>query len=126
MERTSTRSGFQHCSAQKGQASTRAAPQAQALRCAGREHRPSVGFAEGIAEGSERQSVPTIVEGQEHTEKPRMTSSVSMSNLNHGLYIILISLHGLVRGDRMELGKDPDTGGQVQQTLHSCKFVSLS
>jgi hypothetical protein len=30
-----------------------------------------------------------------------------------GLYIILISLHGLVRGDRMELGKDPDTGGQV-------------
>ena len=30
-----------------------------------------------------------------------------------GLYIILISLHGLVRGDQMELGKDPDTGGQV-------------
>lgn len=34
--------------------------------------------------------------------------------LEKGLYIILISLHGLVRGDRMELGKDPDTGGQVQ------------
>lgn len=33
--------------------------------------------------------------------------------LDKGLYIILISLHGLVRGDRMELGKDPDTGGQV-------------
>lgn len=31
-----------------------------------------------------------------------------------GLYITLISLHGLVRGDRMELGKDPDTGGQVK------------
>lgn len=30
-----------------------------------------------------------------------------------GLYIILISLHGLVRGQQMELGKDPDTGGQV-------------
>lgn len=30
-----------------------------------------------------------------------------------GLYIILISLHGLVRGEQMELGKDPDTGGQV-------------
>lgn len=30
-----------------------------------------------------------------------------------GLYIILISLHGLVRGKQMELGKDPDTGGQV-------------
>ena len=30
-----------------------------------------------------------------------------------GLYLVLISLHGLVRGDRMELGRDPDTGGQV-------------
>lgn len=30
-----------------------------------------------------------------------------------GLYLVLISLHGLVRGERMELGKDPDTGGQV-------------
>lgn len=30
-----------------------------------------------------------------------------------GLYIVLISLHGLVRGNRMELGRDPDTGGQV-------------
>ena len=30
-----------------------------------------------------------------------------------GLYIVLISLHGLVRGEAMELGKDPDTGGQV-------------
>ena len=34
--------------------------------------------------------------------------------LEKGLYIILISMHGLVRGDRMELGKDPDTGGQVR------------
>ena len=33
-----------------------------------------------------------------------------------GLYLVLISLHGLVRGERMELGKDPDTGGQV--SLH--------
>lgn len=29
------------------------------------------------------------------------------------LYLVLISLHGLVRGERMELGRDPDTGGQV-------------
>lgn len=31
-----------------------------------------------------------------------------------GLYIVLISLHGLVRGQAMELGKDADTGGQVR------------
>jgi hypothetical protein len=29
------------------------------------------------------------------------------------LYCVLISMHGLVRGDQMELGKDADTGGQV-------------
>lgn len=33
------------------------------------------------------------------------------------LYIVLISLHGLVRGERMELGRDPDTGGQVRSRL---------
>lgn len=29
------------------------------------------------------------------------------------MYVVLISLHGLIRGNRMELGRDPDTGGQV-------------
>jgi len=29
------------------------------------------------------------------------------------LYIVLISVHGLIRGDRLELGCDADTGGQV-------------
>ena len=36
-----------------------------------------------------------------------------------GLYIVLISLHGLVRGQHMELGKDADTGGQVTSGLSS-------
>lgn len=34
-----------------------------------------------------------------------------------GLYLVLISLHGLVRGERMELGRDPDTGGQARSPL---------
>lgn len=37
-----------------------------------------------------------------------------LENRVDGLYVCLISLHGLVRGERMELGKDPDTGGQVK------------
>ena len=41
-----------------------------------------------------------------------------------GLYLVLISLHGLVRGERMELGKDPDTGGQV--SLHPVCIKSSS
>ena len=31
-----------------------------------------------------------------------------------GLYIVLISLHGLIRGAHMELGRDADTGGQAR------------
>jgi hypothetical protein len=30
------------------------------------------------------------------------------------LYMVLISLHGLVRGHEMELGRDSDTGGQAR------------
>ena len=30
-----------------------------------------------------------------------------------GLYIVLISMHGLIRGQHMELGRDADTGGQA-------------
>lgn len=29
------------------------------------------------------------------------------------MLILLCSLHGLVRGENMELGRDSDTGGQV-------------
>jgi len=32
---------------------------------------------------------------------------------DRGLYIVLISIHGLIRGHEMELGRDADTGGQV-------------
>lgn len=36
------------------------------------------------------------------------------------LYCVLISMHGLVRGEHMELGKDPDTGGQVRGSASIC------
>ncbi|MEW5317912.1 MAG: hypothetical protein WDW38_009174 [Sanguina aurantia] len=40
------------------------------------------------------------------------------------LYIVLISLHGLVRGENMELGKDPDTGGQVKYVVELAKALA--
>ena len=49
---------------------------------------------------------------QEEEESPQDVSAFFDRRVD-GLYIILISLHGLVRGQQMELGKDPDTGGQV-------------
>jgi len=37
----------------------------------------------------------------------------------------LSSLHGLVRGDNMELGRDSDTGGQVRASSHFSLFVRV-
>ncbi len=33
------------------------------------------------------------------------------------LYIVLLSVHGLLRGEEPELGRDPDTGGQITYVL---------
>jgi len=41
-----------------------------------------------------------------------------------GLYICLASMHGLVRGDRMELGRDPDTGGQVKYVVELARALA--
>ncbi|GAX74135.1 hypothetical protein CEUSTIGMA_g1584.t1 [Chlamydomonas eustigma] len=39
------------------------------------------------------------------------------------LYIVLISMHGLVRGNNMELGRDADTGGQVKYVVELAKAL---
>lgn len=41
------------------------------------------------------------------------------------LSIYACSLHGLIRGENMELGRDSDTGGQVNVTdnLSDCDLV---
>ena len=41
-----------------------------------------------------------------------------------GLYIMCISLHGLIRYDSPELGRDADTGGQVKYVLELTKTLS--
>lgn len=49
------------------------------------------------------------------SENEVFTSTVveSLETRVDKLYVILISLHGLIRGQGMELGRDADTGGQV-------------
>ncbi|XP_077231573.1 sucrose-phosphate synthase family protein [Tasmannia lanceolata] len=42
------------------------------------------------------------------------------------LYIVLISLHGLVRGENMELGRDSDTGGQVKYVVELAKALATT
>lgn len=37
--------------------------------------------------------------------------------MNDGLYVMMLSIHGLVRKNDMELGRDADTGGQVKYVV---------
>ena len=46
-----------------------------------------------------------------------------MSN-ERGLFIALISVHGLIRGTEPELGRDADTGGQVQYVLDLARTLA--
>ena len=40
------------------------------------------------------------------------------------MYLQMISIHGLVRGENIEMGRDADTGGQVRYVLELAKMLS--
>ena len=39
-------------------------------------------------------------------------------------YVLLISVHGLIRGKELELGRDADTGGQTKYVLELAQSLS--
>ena len=41
-----------------------------------------------------------------------------------GFYIQLYSIHGLIRGHNLELGRDADTGGQTKYVLELAETLS--
>ncbi len=41
-----------------------------------------------------------------------------------GLYIMMFSVHGLVRGSNLEMGRDADTGGQIKYVVELAKALS--
>lgn len=43
-----------------------------------------------------------------------------------GQYIVLISLHGLIRGENLELGRDSDTGGQTKYVVELARALAES
>lgn len=49
-----------------------------------------------------------------------------ISNKKNRLYIVLISVHGLVRGKDLELGRDADTGGQTRYVIELARALSQS
>ena len=42
-----------------------------------------------------------------------------------GLYLCLISIHGLIRGQELELGRDADTGGQTKYVVELARALAL-
>ncbi len=42
----------------------------------------------------------------------------------NGLYILMISVHGLIRGENLELGRDADTGGQTKYVVELTKALA--
>ncbi|GMI70029.1 sucrose phosphate synthase 3F, sucrose phosphate synthase B [Hibiscus trionum] len=85
-------------------------------------------LAEDLSEGEKGDSVSELM----NAETARKTLQRNFSNLEmwsedkkeKKLYIILISLHGLVRGDNMELGRDSDTGGQVKYVVELSRALA--
>lgn len=47
-----------------------------------------------------------------------------MNKHNDGLYIVLISVHGLIRGENLELGRDADTGGQTKYVVELARALA--
>jgi sucrose-phosphate synthase len=46
-----------------------------------------------------------------------------MKEQNGSLYIVLLSIHGLIRGNNLELGRDADTGGQTLYVLELARAL---
>lgn len=47
-----------------------------------------------------------------------------MKSADEGLYLLLISVHGLIRGDELELGRDADTGGQTKYVVELARALA--
>jgi sucrose-phosphate synthase len=49
---------------------------------------------------------------------------MKMEAKNQPLYILMISIHGLIRGDNLELGRDADTGGQTKYVVELTRALA--
>jgi sucrose-phosphate synthase len=51
--------------------------------------------------------------------------SISSDTGTHGgLYLCLLSIHGLIRGEQLELGRDADTGGQTKYVVDLARALA--
>jgi sucrose-phosphate synthase len=88
-------------------------------------------MSEDLSEGEKGDPVSDIsAHGGDSVKSrlPRISSADAMetwANSHKGkkLYIVLISIHGLIRGENMELGRDSDTGGQVKYVVELARAL---
>jgi sucrose-phosphate synthase len=84
-------------------------------------------MSEDLSEGEKGENINESSSTHDESTRGRMprigsTDAIEAWASQHKdkkLYIVLISIHGLIRGENMELGRDSDTGGQVLKCV-SC------
>ncbi|KAL5783438.1 hypothetical protein ACOSP7_008467 [Xanthoceras sorbifolium] len=87
-------------------------------------------MSEDLSEGEKGDTVSDLSAHGDSTRPrlPRINSVDAMETWasqqkGKKLYIVLISLHGLIRGENMELGRDSDTGGQVKYVVELARAL---
>jgi sucrose-phosphate synthase len=56
-------------------------------------------------------------------QQPERIAGHEEVSTENGLYLVLISIHGLIRGKDMELGRDADTGGQTKYVVELARAL---
>ncbi|KAH7664119.1 Sucrose-phosphate synthase plant protein [Dioscorea alata] len=86
-------------------------------------------MSEDLSEGEKGDVVGELAQSETPKKKLQRNFSDlpvwSDDNKEKKIYIVLISLHGLVRGENMELGRDSDTGGQVKYVVELARALSM-
>eukprot|EP00262_Sarcandra_glabra_P008117 TRINITY_DN2133_c0_g1_i1.p1 TRINITY_DN2133_c0_g1~~TRINITY_DN2133_c0_g1_i1.p1 ORF type:complete len:1060 (+),score=199.25 TRINITY_DN2133_c0_g1_i1:75-3254(+) len=87
-------------------------------------------MSEDLSEGEKGDFVSDISAHGDSTKSrmPRISSVETIEawashHKDKKLYIVLISIHGLIRGENMELGRDSDTGGQVKYVVELARAL---
>ncbi|KAG4924057.1 probable sucrose-phosphate synthase 3 [Glycine soja] len=85
-------------------------------------------MSEDLSEGEKGDSVVEMVQSDTPKKKfQRQTSNLEVwsdDKKEKKLYVVLLSLHGLVRGENMELGRDSDTGGQIKYVVELARALA--
>ncbi|KAK7300157.1 hypothetical protein RJT34_10993 [Clitoria ternatea] len=85
-------------------------------------------MSEELSEGEKGDGVGEMI--QIETSKKNLQRQISNlevwsdDKMEKKLYVVLLSLHGLVRGENMELGRDSDTGGQIKYVVELARALA--